>query len=87
LGAAESEERQEQRERACRQDDGPDQGVGDDRIVDPLGGDCPSLVLEHRPLLVEMPALGIEPLLQSLLRFDQPGDFAVLLRLARRGLL
>jgi hypothetical protein len=87
VGAAEHEERQDQRERASRQDDGPEQRVGDDRIADLLGGDRPSLAFRRSPLLIEIRALGVEPLPQSLLRFNQPGDFAGLLRLARRGLL
>jgi hypothetical protein len=36
-------------------------------IAAPCSSDRPPLVLEHSPLLVKLPALGVEPLLQGLL--------------------
>jgi hypothetical protein len=70
MGAANDEDRQRPGQGAGGQDDGSDQGVGDGRIADPLSGDRPPLVLQHGELLVEMPALGVDSLLQGLLIFD-----------------
>jgi hypothetical protein len=56
LGAVQDEELQHHGQRAGGQDDGPDQGVGNNRSPDPLGGDRPSLVFQHSAPLVEAPS-------------------------------